>query len=494
MMAGSMECPSDETLALLVEGALRGGDAIALHEHLGSCERCAGVYQIKSRATGFESTSPLPAAAPQETMSMPARETPFGIAEPHAGLVIGGRYRLERWLGEGGMGTVWAVEHVLTHQKFALKLIRTSQAQRPGTRRRMLREAKVASTLHHPNVVHIVDAFVAAQGTPVLVMDLLEGRTLRQRLHLGRLSLDEAARLLVPAMAAIKSAHAAGVIHRDLKPDNLFLVALPDGREDVRVLDFGLARLIAVDANSDQLTRSGEMLGTPSYMSPEQAFGETDLDERSDVWAMGVILYECLGGRRPFEGENLGQVLKRITSGERPTVGEVAPGLPADVADLVERMLTVPRERRLVDLGEAIEVLSHHAGGEVEARVIRPRKTRLAVALGAAVVVAAAATGIVLARPWAHEVSPSEPATAAEPPAKAPTTTKPVAVDVPTRTQPAGDGALSATPPPPAKVQPPPRLVGKRTSRGQTVRAPPAGKSPAPAAQTPPRVQLENDL
>jgi serine/threonine-protein kinase len=236
------------------------------------------------------------------------------------------------------------------------------------------------------------------------------------------------------------------------------------------------------------------MLGTPSYMSPEQAFGETDLDERSDVWAMGVILYECLGGRRPFDGENLGQVLKRITSGERPTVGEVVPGLPADVADLVERMLTVARERRRVDLGEAIEVLSHHAGGEVEARVIRPRKTRLAVALGAAVVVAAAATGIVLARPWAHEVSPSEPATAAEPPAKAPTTTKPVAVDVPTRTQPAGDGALSATPPPPAKVQPPPRLVGKRTSRGQTVRAPPAGKSPAPAAQTPPRVQLENDL
>ncbi len=488
-----MECPSDETLALLLDGALRDADATALRKHIGSCERCAGVYQIKARATGFESTSPLPAAAPQATLSMPARETPFGIAEPHAGLVIGGRYRLERWLGEGGMGTVWAVEHVLTHQKFALKLIRTSQAQRPGTRRRMLREAKVASTVHHPNVVHIVDAFVAAQGTPVLVMDLLEGRTLRQRLSLGRLSLDEAARLLVPAMAAIKSAHAAGVIHRDLKPDNLFLVALPDGREDVRVLDFGLARLIAVDANSSQLTRSGEMLGTPSYMSPEQAFGETDLDERSDVWAMGVILYECLGGRRPFEGENFGQVLKRITSGDRPTVDDAAPGLPADVADLVERMLTVPREQRLVDLGEAIEVLSRHGDGEIEARVIRPRrKARLAVALGAALAVAAAATGMVLARPWAHVVSPTEPATAAEPPAKAPTTTEPVAVDVPTRTQPVGADVLSA--PPPAKVKPPPRLVGKRTSRGQTVRAPPAGKSSAPAVQTPPRVQLENDL
>jgi serine/threonine-protein kinase len=490
-----MECPSDKTLALLLEGGLRDADATALREHLGSCEKCAGVYQDKTRATGFESTSPLAAAAPQGTMSMPARETPFGIAEPHAGLVIGGRYRLERWLGEGGMGTVWAVEHVLTHQKFALKLIRTSQAQRPGTRRRMLREAKVASTVHHPNVVHIVDAFVAAQGTPVLVMDLLEGRTLRQRLHLGRLSLDEAARLLVPAMAAIKSAHAAGVIHRDLKPDNLFLVALPGGREDVRVLDFGLARLIAVDANSSQLTRSGEMLGTPSYMSPEQAFGETDLDERSDVWAMGVILYECLGGRRPFEGENFGQVLKRITSGDRPTVGEVAPGLPDDVAALVERMLTVPRERRLVDLGEAIEVLSRHGDGEIEARVIRPRRrTRLAVALGAVLAVAAATTGMVLARPWAHAVSPAEPPAAAEPPAKAPTTTAPVAVDVATRTQPVDDGVLSATPPSPANVQPPPRPVGKRTIRGQTVRAPATGKSPAPAVQMPPRVQRENDL
>src|SRR5262245_13005589 len=198
-------------------------------------------------------------------------------AELAPGALIGGRYRLERLLGKGGMGQVWAVTHEVTHRSAALKLLNGPVHLRADRRRRFLREARAASAVNHPNVVRVHDFFELEDGTPVMLMDLLEGETLGKRLgREGSLLLPEAANVLLPVVSAVGTAHARGIIHRDLKPDNVFLARTESGALDVRVLDFGVAKLVSAGAHgaedSDALTGTGGLLGTPSYMSPEQSF------------------------------------------------------------------------------------------------------------------------------------------------------------------------------------------------------------------------------
>ncbi|HZS39296.1 MAG TPA: protein kinase [Polyangia bacterium] len=277
------------------------------------------------------------------------------------GARVGGRYELARMLGEGGMGEVWAAVHTVTRKPVALKFLKASA--RPDDRRRFMREARAASAVHHPSVVQIHDILEADDGTPVLVMDLLAGHTLAARLaRAGSLSLGETALILAPVISAVGTAHAVGIVHRDLKPDNIFLVEHLDNRPDVKVLDFGVAKLTATEGDAAQtagLTRTGEILGTPYYMSPEQVFGEHDVDHRADVWSLGVILYECLAGKRPFEGDNVGQVLKRVMMGGLEPLHQAAPHVPQAIAQLVDRMLSVERKGR-PELREVIELLRVH--------------------------------------------------------------------------------------------------------------------------------------
>ncbi len=247
------------------------------------------------------------------------------------GVVVAGRYRLDRLLGRGGMGQVWAVTHEVTHRVAALKLLNGPSHLQEGRRRRFLREARAASAVQHPNVVAVHDFFELPDGTPVMIMDLLEGETLGSKLaREGALPLDVAAAILLPVVSAVGTAHARGVIHRDLKPENVFLC--PAG--DVRVLDFGVAKLVGAALppgdDSDGLTGGG-VVGTPSYMSPEQGFGEGSLDHRSDVWSLGVVLYEVLSGVRPVDGANVGQVLKRLMNEAITPIAVLVPELRADV-------------------------------------------------------------------------------------------------------------------------------------------------------------------
>jgi serine/threonine-protein kinase len=276
----------------------------------------------------------------------------------HKGVVIAERYELVRQLGEGGMGEVWAAVHTVTRKPVALKFLKGSG--RADERRRFLREARAASVVRHPAVVQVHD-ILEESGTPVLVMDLLTGVTLAQRLsERGSLSLGEVARILVPVVSAVGTAHSLGIIHRDLKPENIFLCDTVDGSLDVKVLDFGVAKLTATEGDAAQtagLTRTGEILGTPYYMSPEQVFGEHDIDHRADIWSIGVILYECLAGVRPFEGDNVGQILKKVMMGGRALLERTAPGLPADVCLLVNRMLCNDRDARPKDLREVLDAL-----------------------------------------------------------------------------------------------------------------------------------------
>jgi len=260
------------------------------------------------------------------------------------------------------MGIVWAAQHTLTGKRVALKFLRGPIHLRPELRQRFFREARAATAVVHPNVLEVHDVFELEDETPVMLMDLLEGETLGRRIERqGVLSLTETADIMVQAISAVGTAHAAGVVHRDLKPENVYLVA-KGGASSVRVLDFGIAKLVGADPSGDSglVTGTGAILGTPCYMSPEQSYGERFIDHRADIWSLGAILYECLSGVRPVEGDSLGQVVKNLVVGGIVPISSRKQGLPDDVVKLVDRMLTREREARLPELSEALAILLRH--------------------------------------------------------------------------------------------------------------------------------------
>jgi len=266
---------------------------------------------------------------------------------------------------------VWAATHAVTRKMVALKFLKGADASRSDVRRRFVREARAATAVRHPNVVEIHDIFELEDGSPVMVMDLLVGQSLgARRRQQSVLPPSEMAALLLPVVSAVGTAHALGIVHRDLKPDNIFIVDLGEGKKDVRVLDFGIAKMTASDgeaAHTGGLTQTGDMLGTPHYMAPEQASGETDIDHRADIWALGVIFYECLAGHRPIMGNNLGQILKQIITGNIVRFADAAPDAPEDLKTLIDSMLQPDREKRPTDLRTVQEVLSRYTDVQVPA-------------------------------------------------------------------------------------------------------------------------------
>jgi serine/threonine-protein kinase len=271
--------------------------------------------------------------------------------------VIAGKYRLGPMLGEGGMGVVYAATHLVTGKEVALKLLRPGRrvktdADAARARERALREARASVAVRDPRVLGIDDV-LDHDDALVLVMERLHGETLRARLDREKkLAYATARPLLVELAEAVVAAHRAHVVHRDLKPDNVFLLApaTSKGACEVRVLDFGIAKWMADDdpeaPQAPALTTTGAMLGTPMYMSPEQAFGERDVDERADAWAFGVLAFEVLAGERPVSGENLGQVLKAIATGTRPPLAERVTDAPLHVCQAVDRLLVSDRDAR----------------------------------------------------------------------------------------------------------------------------------------------------
>jgi serine/threonine-protein kinase len=278
------------------------------------------------------------------------------------GEVIAGRYRLDRLLGEGGMGSVWGATHTVTGKAVAVKFLKGELAMNASVVQRFLREARAACAVRHPNVVQIHDVLTLDSGAPAMVMDLLDGESLGAKLaREQRLSVAEFARTMMPVVAAVASAHAASIVHRDLKPENLFLTRNPEGPADIKVLDFGIAKINASDQEGGQLTKTGSMLGTPFYMSPEQLFGEKDLDGRSDTWSLGIIFYECLSGILPTHAENLGQIIKTVTATGITPLATVAPDVPLELSSLVQRMLSRERNARPT-LDEIRAVIARYTG------------------------------------------------------------------------------------------------------------------------------------
>ena len=311
-------------------------------EHVDACERCRALVAAFARAAdeGDGATRAMPSPFATTIASEPP---PSSAMRWTPGETIAGRYRLDRIVGEGGMGVVWAGIDEQRSRPVALKLLKIDT---PELHRRAAREARVTALVGHPNVVEVHEVVAVAGSPPVLVMELLVGESLDRLLaRRGPLPAREAIAVLLPLVAAVRAAHACGVLHRDLKPQNVFL-AREDASVDpvVMLLDFGLAKLVGQEV--EVLTRTGAILGTPHYMAPEQLYGERDIDRRADVWAIGAIAYETLSARRPIEGSSYAQLVRNATRGRMTPIAELAPGAPPRLLALIDRMLSHARDGR----------------------------------------------------------------------------------------------------------------------------------------------------
>ena len=231
------------------------------------------------------------------------------------------RYRLLRGVGQGAMGVVFEAEHVHIGKRVAVKLLHRELARDPMAVERLRREAHAASSIGHRNIVHVEDFGIAADGAVYLVMEWLAGETLADRLERGPADPSGAIAVVRQVLAALAAAHAAGVVHRDLKPANIFLARRKDGGEEVKLLDFGIAKLVLADS---RLTRTGAFVGTPDYVAPEQALGH-QVDARADLYSVGVLMYRLLTDTLPFRGESFMAVLHQHTMTEPEPPSQRAP-------------------------------------------------------------------------------------------------------------------------------------------------------------------------
>jgi serine/threonine protein kinase len=296
------------------------------------------------------------------------------------GALVGAKYRLERKLGEGGMGSVWSAHHVGLDTAVAIKLIR-GESNREDLGVRLLQEARAAAKLGHPAIVRVFDVGQTSDGTPFIVMELLEGESLNQRLDReSRLPATEAVQLLLPIADALRAAHGKGIVHRDIKPDNVFLVHDDTGVQP-KLVDFGIAKLEQRDPDT-QLTGRGVILGSPDYMAPEQARGEESIDHRADVWSFCVLLYEVVSGHAPFDGANYNALLRAIVETTPPSL-EALRAADAELSAVVARgMAKQPSDRwqSMLELGEELArwllkqgVFEDAAGGSIEAKWVLRR-------------------------------------------------------------------------------------------------------------------------
>ena len=294
----------------------------------------------------------------------PSRRPPVAEVNPYlAGEVVGDRYKLVRELGRGGMGVVWVAHSLVLGVDVALKLIRASAAG-PAVSSRMAREAHAAARLGHPALVRVFDFGWTNRGDPYLVMELVQGETISALLgRESRVPAIRAVQMLLPIADGLRVAHDKSIVHRDIKPDNVFLATDALGRVQPKLLDFGIAK-VGPGPHDAKLTQIGVVLGSPEYMSPEQALGAEDVDQRTDVWSLSVVLYELVTGSIPFRRPNYNALMQAIIRETPRPIGEYAAGDPALWAILERGLAKEPSDRwaSMTELGEALALWLYEHG------------------------------------------------------------------------------------------------------------------------------------
>jgi eukaryotic-like serine/threonine-protein kinase len=286
-----------------------------------------------------------------------------------------GNYRSISLLGEGGMGAVYLAEHPGIGRRVAVKVLHKNYTRDEHLLARFLNEARAANAIRHPNIIEILDSGMLADGTPFLVMELLEGESLGVRLRqTGALPIATAVDFAYQTASALGAAHAKGIVHRDLKPDNLFVVPDPHDthRERIKVLDFGIAKLQQGSVGDSVKTRTGTLMGTPIYMSPEQCRGTRTVDHRSDIYSLGVIFYEMLVGQPPFVSEGFGDLVNMHLNVPPMSPRARRPEIPLGVDALVLKMLAKNPEDRYADMSEVQGALKASGGSQFTVRGSSP--------------------------------------------------------------------------------------------------------------------------
>ncbi len=275
--------------------------------------------------------------------------------------VLDGQYQVEALLGKGGMGAVYRARHILLGDRVAIKILPPEVRTNAEWLRRFQREGQAARRFRHPNAVTVYDLRTTSDGTVYMVMEYVEGHTLGDEIkRRGRLSPPEVVDVLEPIMSVLNTAHSMGVVHRDLKPDNIMIGKSNDGERVIKLLDLGIAKMREIagsDAGSNTaLTMAGQVLGTPHYMSPEQwgelpRDGDSEIDGRADIYSLGIVCYEMIVGKRPYSGQTLFELRREHVSVIPPPVYETVPGVPRAFGDAISQATAKDRGDRFATAG-----------------------------------------------------------------------------------------------------------------------------------------------
>ena len=288
------------------------------------------------------------------------------------GDVVAEKYEVERVLAAGGMGVVVAAQHRTLRRRVALKFLLPDLCQHHEIVARFLREAQAMTAIQNEHVARVLDVGTSADGSPYMVMEYLEGEDLSRMLERqGRLSVGDAVEYVLQAMEALAEAHVHGFVHRDLKPSNLFITQRPDGSPLVKVLDFGISKVLAENNASTTLTQAHGMLGSPLYMAPEQIRSSKTVDVRSDIWTLGIILHELVAGRPPFEADSVPAVLAAIMADDPPPLHTVQHDVPTEFSEVILRCLRRNREERFETVADLALALTPFASREARLSIER---------------------------------------------------------------------------------------------------------------------------
>ncbi len=282
------------------------------------------------------------------------------------GMLIAGKYRVLRILTTGGMGAVLAAHHESLAQRLAIKVLRPELVENQEALARFMREARATARIQSDYVVRTLDVDRLEDGSPFIVMEYLRGRPLDEVIADDvALPVAHAVDFVMEALTGLTAAHQAGVVHRDIKPSNLFITRLADGRSRVKLIDFGISKLLVSVAVSGVLTGMRQLLGSPQHMSPEQITSPRAVDRRTDIWSMGTILYELLAGEPAFDGDSVGELLSRIVSETPPKLDDIRPDIDPDLADIVARAMSHVRAERFETAYGMLRALSSHGTTQV---------------------------------------------------------------------------------------------------------------------------------
>ncbi len=275
------------------------------------------------------------------------------------GSILGERYRLVRLIGEGGMGSVYEAVHITLKKTVAVKVLHRDFSRDEEALKRFHREAQIAGSMGHANIIEVMDFGISDEDGPYLVMEYLSGQGLKEKLKEDVL-LDpgEAISIMRPVLSAIGEAHRGNIVHRDLKPDNVLLARIKGRGEVVKVLDFGISKIMTSE-EVYRLTRTGEVIGTPFYMSPEQIMKGTEVDHLTDIYACGVILFEMVTGRLPFRGESYHEIILKVTTQEPPDPRSLRPDLPDDLSRIILKAMSKEKEDRFSTAEEFARALEN---------------------------------------------------------------------------------------------------------------------------------------